>query len=80
MPFIPKDYSAHWICLCQYHVKSTDGFRRTISAQFSGKSSIDIIKSTTNLRYVQVDVLPKIRVGLLDEATTWEEWYFQPIW
>jgi hypothetical protein len=23
---------------------------------------------------------PKIRDGLLDEATTWEEWYFQPIW
>ena len=23
---------------------------------------------------------PKIRDGLLDEATAWEEWYFQPIW
>ena len=57
MTFIPKDYSAHWICLCQYHVKSTDGFRRTISAQFSGKSSIDIIKSTTNLRYVRAVVM-----------------------
>jgi predicted transcriptional regulator len=31
-------------------------------------------------RRVHRDVKPKIRDGLLDEATAWEEWYFQPIW
>jgi hypothetical protein len=71
----PRDSLAELKNNCYDHAEIT---LIQINAGLSNGSFSAIITKAVCERELQG--LPKIRDGLLDEATAWEEWYFQPIW